>query len=406
MAVQICCDMSCDAFFVEDAIMKKKNVLPRPLVQLWIPFQHFSILNEDFRFNIEKAALEWKGEDRIWLMPNIQKIHRWKNGLLSEMAIPSKSFNLISIIHINQDREIFPLNPIGLPKSWTIMPKDFINFFIASEIRYFVLKNKPTSKIIGPYITEDEDIQWATYNLSIGPGVKCKIDDAMEILNSEPFVESLGTQGSDWPSDAFNYEISDTVNIIFEIGIRVLNDLFCLGVNPDVVSNQLAMKKCLKNKDLSRIKTTSSKYISQAYSNFYKAWLLPKMLHNEVKKKKEAQDIILTELEGELKFNKHYETLNEVLKDKDLSYVLHEKEYPVIRIYTWVGYFWWELNRMAEENIDSMRTCELCGKIIFGHKNKKFCGPDYNKKCWNSRRATDKRNERKRRKEKLENSQT
>jgi len=259
--------------------------------------------------------------------------------------------------------------------------------------------------MIGPYFGEDEDIQWAPYNLSIGPGVKCKIDKAMELLKSEPFVESLGTQGSDWPSDAFDYEISDTINIIFIFCISVLNDLFCLGVNSDVVNSQLRMKECLKNKDLLRIKTISSKYISPTYSNFFKAWLLPKMLYYEAKNIKEAQDIILTELEGELKFNKDYTTLNEVLKDKDLSYVLYEKKYPVIRIYTWVGYLWWELNRMAEEKMDSIKTCEFCGKIIFGHKNKRFCGPDYNKKCWNSRRAMNKRNERKRRKEKLENSQ-
>lgn len=105
---------------------------PRPAIQLWLPFNSFSMYDEEFSYALGKAALEWRKEDRIWFLPYIKESRRWSNPrlpIVKEMALPSTSFNVITIMHINQEKQIFPTNTVGVPKDWIQVPEDlFISF--------------------------------------------------------------------------------------------------------------------------------------------------------------------------------------------------------------------------------------------------------------------------------------
>ncbi|NIQ83102.1 MAG: hypothetical protein GTN93_34545, partial [Anaerolineae bacterium] len=85
-------------------------------VQVWAPLFQVSPLDEAFSRDLQRAQREWRGEDRIWLMPGAKRVDRWvvgKEGDFSECLVPSEEMNLMSVIYVDEDRRLFP--PLRLP---------------------------------------------------------------------------------------------------------------------------------------------------------------------------------------------------------------------------------------------------------------------------------------------------
>src|SRR5665647_1436140 len=81
-------------------------------VQVWSPFLCVSPMDEAYTRDLQRAQQEWRGEKYVWLMPGADRVVRWakKSGPLYhlECIIPAEAFNLITVIHVDENRHVFP----------------------------------------------------------------------------------------------------------------------------------------------------------------------------------------------------------------------------------------------------------------------------------------------------------
>jgi hypothetical protein len=83
-----------------------------------------------------------------------------------------------------------------------------------------------------------------------------------------------------------------------------------------------------------------------------------------------------------------------ILVNKDGRKAIHTAIlWNVTRIFGWEGYFWWELNKFVNVENESIKPCELCGKIIHEKKDKAFCSRKDNPDCYRKRKKLNKSRE-------------
>jgi len=63
-------------------------------IQIWIPFLWTSPLDATFARDFQRAQREWRGEQYVWLDPDVSEVRRWmqrEEGGLPEYAclVPS-----------------------------------------------------------------------------------------------------------------------------------------------------------------------------------------------------------------------------------------------------------------------------------------------------------------------------
>ena len=98
------------------------------LVEVWEPLFWVSPLNEDFSRDLQRAFLESRGEDRIWLSPSAEKVTRWEDRAdprlpFRQCQIPSENWNAISVFHVDEQRNVCPklsyhVDAIENPRGW------------------------------------------------------------------------------------------------------------------------------------------------------------------------------------------------------------------------------------------------------------------------------------------------
>ncbi len=67
-------------------------------IQIWIPFLWTSPLDATFARDFQGAQREWRGEQYVWLDPDVSEVRRWmqrEEGGLPEYAclVPSESLH-------------------------------------------------------------------------------------------------------------------------------------------------------------------------------------------------------------------------------------------------------------------------------------------------------------------------
>src|SRR5262245_24791970 len=93
------------------------------LIELWSPLIPANPFDGAFARDLQKARLYWRGEDRIWLLPDEKEVRRWEfpsNGLsYRECCVPAETFNYVSIVHIDEARRTYAVilkNADGVPE--------------------------------------------------------------------------------------------------------------------------------------------------------------------------------------------------------------------------------------------------------------------------------------------------
>lgn len=91
------------------------------LIQILAPLFPISRFDGTFARDLHRTEQVWdSGLDRIWLVPGTTEKSFWRrplNGFLfGEGIIPAERPNAISVIHIDEDRQLYP--PMLLPKQW------------------------------------------------------------------------------------------------------------------------------------------------------------------------------------------------------------------------------------------------------------------------------------------------
>ena len=51
----------------------------RTPVQVWVPYFWTSPVEAAFKRDLHRAQSQWRGEDRIWLIPGHKRIDRWSD---------------------------------------------------------------------------------------------------------------------------------------------------------------------------------------------------------------------------------------------------------------------------------------------------------------------------------------
>lgn len=75
----------------------------KPL-QVWLPLFGSSLADPAFERDAQRAFASWRGESRIWLLPEFTKVVRWQEGPTVYMAgVPSERLNRIDICHVGKN---------------------------------------------------------------------------------------------------------------------------------------------------------------------------------------------------------------------------------------------------------------------------------------------------------------
>lgn len=82
-------------------------------VQVWVPHLYVGPLDEAYNRDLLCARKEWRGEGRVWLLPYAKDITHWmleRQGLprRRECIVPSETFNMISVVHVDDARRTYP----------------------------------------------------------------------------------------------------------------------------------------------------------------------------------------------------------------------------------------------------------------------------------------------------------
>ncbi|RID89025.1 hypothetical protein D1953_00150 [Peribacillus asahii] len=383
-------------------------------IQLWLPFFNKSWDTPSFSRDIQRAQRNWLGEDRIWLLPGLNEVKRWSKSVsifkYHECAIPSETLNCITVVNVSKDGAFYP--PIGnpIPEKWKgIIPTNLLNLWLNSSNFGFVSAKK-TINLPLPFFKENEVI-YKEVEIGLTPGpsfpisefdeethevvLKLTSDENSSVEIISPEAESLKLNG---PYQWDNQPTEETLNLVinkdgkksFHSAILWNEPFFRMfpdGGGMDLLNHRNLMKNCARDieKNRSKIKLQANNFTKEGWTNLEALIIAPTLMTK-------GPESLLFDIEGS--FNIEVDNLRELLDHPKYKEIFKEKV-PVTRIFGWEGYLWWELNKIVNIENKFMKTCSLCGNIIYGKKGKTFCNQEDNLDCYRKRKRLDKRRERK-----------
>ncbi|WJW97219.1 hypothetical protein [Priestia aryabhattai] len=387
-------------------------------IQLWLPYlQTRSWFDAPFKRDIERAMKSWKGEERIWLLPSCKEKTCWvrEETNIVECAIPSETFNLITVVHISEEGYMYPPGGNCIPTEWEgQIPNDLLEQWLNAEYPFFI-KAKKEYKINMPII-KNKKVVFAEMSLPLSPGSSIPIssvdeekgkisfqwppENSMLVDSISPESESRELLGNYmWQHNS--QERSSIFNTVENAeGRKALHcallwpepfrQMFPFGGGWDLLTQKTIMKDYIKNSDSKQLiiqqdtAIQASKYSFEGWTVLEKQTVMPTWI---VK----GQEELLFKVEA--RYNIEVNNVKELMehayyKEKFLSKI------PITRIFGWEGYLWWELNNRMKNSKKSLKICERCGNIISGNKNRKYCRKLDNPSCSREGDKNRKRKER------------
>lgn len=84
-------------------------------IQLWLPTLTDSLSRAPSQRDAQRAIQAWKGECRVWLLPDLRKEVRWDEPIgdakrrLPVLAIPAETLDCVDVFHIGEDARVWGL---------------------------------------------------------------------------------------------------------------------------------------------------------------------------------------------------------------------------------------------------------------------------------------------------------
>jgi hypothetical protein len=356
-------------------------------VQLWLPFLTYSLFDEAFSRDLQRAQKLWNGSHRIWLLPGIKKPSSWSIEVgpfrLNEIAVPSETLNSITILHIDKEGNSFPTLPGLLPAEWRgNIPHNLLKKWLNVGLKLILGKEEIEFPI--PRLKEG----FAEYKPT-----KLKLTPGPRIAD----IDREGKFAFRWPPTELNFDsVSPTTEIkamstflqkdekkadhvinTWIMGTPPFDTLFPTGMDLDTISQLEKMKNCASGRLQEEILSWVGKMTTEGWTTRELSWLIPAL---EAK----GSDSVLVDIEGE--FNLIHKSIKTLYKDNRYKEIFCTK-LPIRRCFGWLGYFWWELKKSIES--ESYAICGRCGEFISGKLGKRFCSKEENSECYRARRAND-----------------
>lgn len=367
------------------------------LIQLWIPLFDKGPYNRDFLLDIDRAKMEWNGEDRIWIHPDISTPKRWtiNDGSLNytelvELAVPGSHLNVISIIHIDEKRNFFPKHWV-IPEEWERIPENLYKQWVESDVGFLKPPEEPI-RITVPDLSENmtEVVRYKTQGLIIQPGPSFPIEkldkEGIASVNFAPKGKGRPLcaefEGNRVAWDRENNDGISTIDTVtgakganyFLLWKNIFDRLFFLGGSADVLLQKWEMRRCIELRDINSCNIWLNKFQDTGESTPEKAWLYPRLSCDKT-------EAVLTDIEGkyESQYGLDCHSLTELESSPQYEDVFRRK-IPITRIMGWMGYFWWELHNVFQHTYPGF--CKRCGKLIKGRSDKVLCSKEENIECF------------------------
>ena len=385
-------------------------------LQVWLPALPATPYRSEVQRDIQRAYAEWRGEGRVFLIPNFAKPRRWREGpgrVGRVLAVPSEHLNRVDVYQVGVNGYVwgraaharFPKARLdgGLLEAWlNVISKGSVQVFPAPEaltlaipilgrrgVSYETVKVPLGPEPIVPVIKSDETSR-KTITSWPPPG------DAVPRPSVSPEEESIRVFGSrDSLARTFlpRADAPTLVHVGFVSWPEPLQALFPAGSGVDDLYAQAQMTDVVKQSrddpDRARqaARDKAAAYLSTGWTTHDLSWLVPTYLAG-----REVGEPVAAVVHDASRFGIDVETLDELYRSPKWK-KLRAERLPATRAWGAVGLFWALLMEVLETR-RSFNSCERCGRIFEGKRYKRFCGPNDDKVCFNKRRAHDKRKSR------------
>lgn len=381
----------------------------RPL-QVWLPLTCASIGNLKVQADFQRALAEWRGELRIWFLPDLKKPLRWKDHeSISVLAVPAEHLDRVDIYHIGENGHIW--GPGSKIRFYGITAKELLDSWLNTlkdgEIRLHSAPLSFTAEI--PYVDGDS-VKYIKQDLAPSFGGVFPVVD---------FDETTGRQTLGWPpkgqprpsasiegdSDRFygplkfkEYEgelaaYSERYpEMIFKPSIykwsKPLDMLMPIGAGGDDIAGLARMIDIAQMSNanpegaLWQAKEAAQPYISEGKTIRAYEWFWPRAAKDGAHDAFiEAQYRWFSEWSG----NDRWDSFEEAAKSEGWNKLMFQSV-PIKRAWGALGLFWALLLEQLEER-HGFQVCEKCGKINQGKRDKKYCSREDNEECFRERTA-------------------
>ena len=139
---------------------------------------------------------------------------------------------------------------------------------------------------------------------------------------------------------------------------------------------QIKLGESERQNTIQKATSWMNKFISDGETTIGKAFVLPRFITNI--------NSILSD--AEYRFGIEANDLSELFNLSEFEQLFFEK-IKIKRIYSWLGYFWWEFYKDVSTNVN-LRFCKNWVNIIVGGRSDRVnCSKEENTKCFNERQA-------------------
>ena len=369
----------------------------KPL-QVWLP-------NLDCRVNerdLQRAFHGWQGQLTIWLLPEIKETVRWREEhLYPLLAIPAECLEKIDVYHISDNGFVF--GP-GADKHFPHCRVDgLLDAWLNCEDYELVRAPKGVELHVPAF---SDKVAYRTVQISVGPKGFLPIESfdesgrftalwSPDFKTVSPDAESTARYGPFKIAELDGLPVAESQkdgSKSWFLACRwpePLRALIPQSAGMDLILAQQKMKQIVKvsrtnaRKAIQLAKDAARFSVSDGHTSRELGCFWPKFEQGEDAVNSWAEDLGLKPA-----------PIEELSKNDRFMKILASR--MEIRRAVGVEGLFWALLIERLEKFNRSGSCNNCGRLIQGRKQKIYCGPQDNRDCYLETQATRKRRSRER----------
>jgi hypothetical protein len=360
-------------------------------IQVWAPCLGMNAFDPASRRDYQRAQIEWQGEDRLWLLPDLSEPVRWVEGSgplsLAQLAIPAETFEVIDIVNIDRFGHSFPplLQEASGPAP---LPPALYQRWLTAEVSLQPVVEALSLKVP---VFEGGHVKYEQRRIELEPGSFIPIAVMDELARSVSTHWPPASSSLPRPSVSPETEgrIADEVAVAGSLHVIArwaapFDRLLPLAADADFLHQRAMMRALLtaarskegRERAVRQAAVWTGLLLGQGESTVERSLFLPSLAR--------GVEACLMDFEGS--YGVAANDLAELMASARARQIL-STPVPVPRAFGWLGLFWLELLADLRTHT-TLATCERCGGLIRGgHRDRLFCSRQENVDCFRSRQA-------------------